>query len=123
MYKRQDKHLVLIDLSNKGLFGKKYARALDYAGIIANMNTMPQEKRPPADPSALRVGTPWITTRGMKEPEMKQIAKWMNEVMEVVKDWQEMDFEEFNTKVANNKDVKRIAKEVNTLCKKYPLEI
>lgn len=118
-----DKHLVLIDLTNKGVFGKKYARALDYAGIIANMNTMPQEKRPPADPSALRVGTPWITTRGMKEPEIKQIAKWMNEVMFVIKDWQDMDFAEFNTKVANHKDIQKIAKEVNTLCKKYPLDI
>ncbi|MCA9379727.1 serine hydroxymethyltransferase [Candidatus Dojkabacteria bacterium] len=118
-----DKHLVLIDLTNKGVFGKKYARALDYAGIIANMNTMPQEKRPPADPSALRVGTPWITTRGMKEPEIKQIAKWMNEVMFVIKDWQDMDFAEFNTKVAKHKDIQKIAKEVNTLCMKYPLDI
>jgi glycine hydroxymethyltransferase len=118
-----DKHLVLINLSNKGVFGKKYARALDYAGIIANMNTMPQEKRPPADPSALRVGTPWITTRGMKEPEMKQIAKWMYEVVETIKGWQNMDFAEFNTKVANHKEIQRIAKEVNSLCGKFPLDI
>ena len=118
-----DKHLVLIDLTNKRVFGKKYARALDYAGIIANMNTMPQETRPPADPSALRVGTPWLTTRGMKEKQMKMIAKWMNEVMEVIKNWQDMDFEEFNRKVANHKDIKRIAKEVGNLCKKFPLEI
>lgn len=118
-----DKHLVLINLTNKGVFGKKYARALDYAGIIANMNTMPRETRPPADPSALRVGTPWITTRGMKEKEMEQIATWMNQVMEVIKDWQGMDFEEFNKKVANNKAIQKIAKEVEKLCKQFQLEI
>lgn len=118
-----DKHLVLINLTNKGVFGKKYARALDYAGIIANMNTMPQETRPPADPSALRVGTPWITTRGMKEQEMKLIAGWMNQVMEVIKNWQGMDFEVFDKKVAKNKDLQQIAKEVEKLCKEFPLEI
>jgi len=62
-----DKHLILINLTNKPILGKKFARALDYAGIIANMNTMPQEKNSPANPSALRIGTPWVTTRGMKE--------------------------------------------------------
>ncbi len=118
-----DKHLVLINLTSKGVFGKKYARALDYAGIIANMNTMPRESRPPADPSALRVGTPWITTRGMKENEMKQIAKWMNQVMEVIKDWQDMDFEEFDKKVSRHPQILGIAKEVEKLCKEFPLEI
>lgn len=118
-----DKHLVLINLTNKGVFGKKFARALDYAGIIANMNTMPQETRPPADPSALRVGTPWITTRGMKESEMKKIANWMNSVMEIIRDWQEMEFGEFDEKVRNHKEVKAIAKEVEELCEKFPLEI
>lgn len=118
-----DKHLVLINLTNKGVFGKKYARALDYAGIIANMNTMPQETRPPADPSALRVGTPWVTTRGMKEKEMKQIAIWMNEVMEIIKDWQAMDFDKFNKKVKNNVRIQEIALEVKKICKKYPLDI
>lgn len=118
-----DKHLVLINLTNKGVFGKKYARALDYAGIIANMNTMPQETRPPADPSALRVGTPWITVRGMKETEMKQIASWMNQVMEVIEDWQGMDFEEFNRKISKHSQILKIEKEVEKLCEKFPLEI
>lgn len=118
-----DKHLVLIDLTNKGVFGKKYARALDHAGIIANMNTMPQEKRPPADPSALRVGTPWITTRGMKEKEMKIIASWMNDVMEIIKPWTDMEFESFEKKVKSNKQILGIAKDVRILCLKFPLEI
>lgn len=118
-----DKHLVLINLTNKGVFGKKYARALDYAGIIANMNTMPQEKRSPADPSALRVGTPWITTRGMKEKEMKQIAKWMNEVMEIISKWDEMDFEKFDKKASKDKSLAKIADAVRKLCGKFPLDI
>ncbi|HEQ65269.1 MAG TPA: serine hydroxymethyltransferase [bacterium] len=118
-----DKHLVLIDLTNKGVFGKKYARALDYAGIIANMNTMPGEKRSPADPSALRIGTPWITTRGMKDAEMRLIAKWMNEVMEIVKPWTELDFEEFEINVSKSDEIKRIAKEVEKLCDEFKLDI
>ncbi|MEI7579369.1 MAG: serine hydroxymethyltransferase [bacterium] len=118
-----DKHLILIDLSNKGVFGKKYARALDYAGIIANMNTMPQEKRPPADPSALRLGTPWITTRGMKVKEMKAIAVWMNAVMEIVKSKQDMDFAQFEIFISQNKKIKAIAQEVKKLCTKFPLDI
>jgi len=118
-----DKHLVLVNLTNKGVFGKKYARALDYAGIIANMNTMPKETRPPADPSALRIGTPWITTRGMGKEEMKQIALWMNQVMEIIKGSQDMDFEQFNKKIVGDKKILAIAEEVKNLCKKFPLEI
>ncbi|KXK25970.1 MAG: Serine hydroxymethyltransferase [candidate division WS6 bacterium OLB20] len=119
-----DKHLVLIDLTGKGVFGRKYARALDYAGIIANMNTMPQETRPPADPSALRVGTPWITTRGLKEEHMWQIADWMNRVMEQVAGYDsELEFEDFDKRAASDKELAGIADEVRSLCKKYPLEI
>ncbi len=118
-----DKHLILIDLTNKRIFGKKYARALDYAGIIANMNTMPQESRSPADPSALRVGTPWITTRGMQENEMASIAKWMNEVMEAIVGWKDMDFEEFDYKASRDITLKEIAKRVRALCLKFPLDI
>ncbi|MBI2989599.1 MAG: serine hydroxymethyltransferase [Candidatus Magasanikbacteria bacterium] len=118
-----DKHLVLINLTNKELFGKTYARALDHAGIITNMNTMPQEKRSPADPSALRIGTPWITTRGMKETEMKTIAAWMNTVMEICKPWKKLEFEPFEDKVRESGEIKNIADEVKTLCAKFPLDI
>lgn len=118
-----DKHLILIDLTNKPLFGKKFARALDHAGIIANYNTMPGEKRAPADPSALRMGTPWITTRGMKEEEMTMIASWMNEVMEHTKQWAELDFKQFEEKLLKSEKVKDIAKEVKALCEKFPLDI
>jgi len=118
-----DKHLVLIDLTNKGVFGKKYARALDYAGIIANMNTMPQEKRSPADPSALRIGTPWITTRGMKEGEMSQIASWMNDVMNICQEWKDEEFELFEQHVEQSDKITEIAKDVRKLCATFPLDI
>ncbi len=118
-----DKHLVLIDLTSKGLFGKKYARALDHAGIIANMNTMPQEKRSPADPSALRIGTPWITTRGMKETEMAKIANWMNQTMEEVQKWNDLEFDQFEEKVKQSQKIKGIAQEVKNLCLEFPLDI
>lgn len=118
-----DKHLVLINLTNKGIFGKSYARALDHAGIITNMNTMPQEQRSPADPSALRIGTPWITTRGMKEEEMKQIAAWMHEVMEEVRQWSDLDFEAFEEKVISSVKVACVSIAVRDLCAKFPLDI
>jgi glycine hydroxymethyltransferase len=116
-----DKHLILIDLTNKALLGRKFARALSHAGIIANFNTMPQETRTPADPSALRLGTPWITTRGMRKPEMKQIAAWMNEVMEIASPWKDLEFSQFEKQVQNSKNIRRIVKEVKSLCKKFPL--
>ncbi len=118
-----DKHMVLIDLTNKGVFGRKFARALDYAGIVANKNTMPGEKRSPADPSALRIGTPWITTRGMKEKEMQQIAVWMGQVMDLIKDWNELKFEEFDKECSGSETLAGIAKDVKALCGKFQLEI
>lgn len=118
-----DKHLILIDLTNKQIFGKKVARALDYAGIIANMNTMPGDIRPPSDPSALRIGTPWVTTRGMKESEMTKIAKWMNDVVEIIKPYNELDFIEFENKIIDNSEIRTIAREVRELCLKFPLDI
>ncbi len=118
-----DKHLLVVDLTSKGVFGKKFARALDYAGMITNMNTMPQESRPPADPSALRVGTPWITTRGMKESEMGQIAEWMNRVMDLIKPWGDLDFGVFEQNVKNSKEIAAIAAEVRGLCARFPLDV
>ncbi|MBT4805086.1 serine hydroxymethyltransferase [Candidatus Woesearchaeota archaeon] len=118
-----DKHLILIDLTNKPLLGKKFARALDYAGIIANMNTMPQEKQSPANPSALRLGTPWITTRGMKESEITLIAAWINQVMEICSQWNELEFADFENKVKSSPEIATIANQVQELCMNFPLEI
>jgi glycine hydroxymethyltransferase len=118
-----DKHLVLIDMTNKGIYGKKTARALDYAGIIVNMNTMPQEQRSPADPSAIRMGTPWITTRGMKQAEMKEIAAWINRTVEIAKSYTDLDFVEFEERIKGSRDIELIAQEVYELCSKFSLEV
>ena len=72
-----ENHLILIDLQNKGITGKEAEERLEKAGIIANRNTIPGDLRKPFDPSGIRLGTPAITTRGMKEREMKKIAEWI----------------------------------------------
>ena len=73
-----DNHLLLMDLTNKGVTGAQAEEALDKAGITVNKNMVPDDPRSPFDPSGIRLGTPAITTRGMKEAEMKQIAEWMD---------------------------------------------
>lgn len=81
-----DNHLLLIDLTNKNISGKRAARALDRAGLEANYNSVPFDPRKPFDPSGLRIGTPAITSRGMKEPEMKRIADWIDRAVRAADD-------------------------------------
>jgi glycine hydroxymethyltransferase len=76
-----DNHLILIDLTSKGIAGKPAAKALDRAGIETNYNTVPFDQRKPFDPSGLRIGTPAITTRGLREEHMTPIAAWMDEAI------------------------------------------
>jgi glycine hydroxymethyltransferase len=76
-----DNHLILIDLTNKKIIGKKAAQALDRTGIICNSNTVPFDPRKPFSPSGVRMGTPAVTSRGMTEAEMKQIGAWIDEVV------------------------------------------
>jgi glycine hydroxymethyltransferase len=76
-----DNHLILIDLSNKGVSGKIAAKALDKAGIELNYNSVPFDARKPFDPSGIRLGSPAITSRGMKEAEARQVAAWMDRVI------------------------------------------
>ena len=76
-----DTHLVLVDVTSKGTTGKLAEQSLDHAGITVNKNMIPYDQRKPMDPSGIRFGTPALTTRGMKEPEMKQIAKWIVEMI------------------------------------------
>jgi glycine hydroxymethyltransferase len=83
-----DNHLILIDLTNKGIFGKKAAQALDRAGIVTNYNTIPYDPRKPFSPSGIRIGTPSVTSRGMGEAEMRRIAAWMDEVIAAPQDEQ-----------------------------------
>jgi glycine hydroxymethyltransferase len=76
-----DNHLLLIDLTNKKLTGKEAEIALGKAGITVNKNTVPYDPRSPFDPSGIRMGTPALTTRGMKEAEMLQVASWIDEAV------------------------------------------
>jgi glycine hydroxymethyltransferase len=76
-----DNHLILVDLTNKNVAGKLAARALDKAGIELNYNSVPYDTRKPFDPSGIRLGSPSVSSRGMGEPEMKQIAAWIDRVV------------------------------------------
>ncbi len=76
-----DNHLLLIDLTKKDISGKEAEDALGRAGITVNKNTVPYDPRPPFDPSGIRLGTPALTTRGMKEAEMEQIAQWIDDAI------------------------------------------
>ncbi len=99
-----DNHLMLIDLSKKGLTGKEVEHNLDEIGITANKNTIPNDPQSPFVTSGLRVGAPAVTTRGFKEDDMREVAQIINMVI--------CDFE-------GNKE--EAAKRVDALCKKYPL--
>ncbi|HEV8061067.1 MAG TPA: serine hydroxymethyltransferase, partial [Gemmataceae bacterium] len=100
-----DNHLLLVDVASKGLSGKIAEVALDAAGITVNKNMIPFDPRPPLDPSGIRVGTPALTTRGMREPEMRTIAGWIGDVLAKPED-------------ANLQ--KRIRAQVGELCTHYP---
>lgn len=79
-----DNHLILVDLTRKGLSGKPAATALDQAGIVTNANAIPFDPRKPLDPSGIRIGTPAVTTRGMGPHEMREIGRWMDEALDAV---------------------------------------
>ena len=99
-----DNHLMLLDLRSKEITGKELEHRLDEVRITANKNTIPNDPQSPFITSGLRIGTPAVTTRGFKEPEMKLIAGWISDIIN--------DFD-------GNKD--RVLGEVQTLCEKFPL--
>jgi len=101
-----DNHLLLIDLTNKGIIGAEAEDALGKAGITVNKNTVPFDPRPPFSPSGIRLGTPALTTRGMKEPEMEQVANWIDTAIN-----------------AHGEDVKleKIHAEIKEFAKAFPL--
>jgi glycine hydroxymethyltransferase len=102
-----DNHLLLVDLTSKGIGGKPAAKALDRAGIELNFNTVPFDPRRPFDPSGIRLGTPAITTRGLTEQHMPQLAAWMDEAI---------------TAAAKDDDgpLERIAAEIRDLLTAFP---
>ena len=81
-----DNHMILIDVTPRGINGKPAARALNLAGVECNYNTIPFDPRKPMDPSGLRLGTPAVTTRGMKEHDMLAIAAWIDRVLDAPDD-------------------------------------
>ena len=101
-----DTHLMLVDVFSKGINGKQAEEALDKAGITVNKNTIPFDQNPPLTPSGIRIGTPALTTRGMKEAEMEAIGGWITEVLDRVDD---------------ENVQKRVKKDVEKLCEKFPL--
>ena len=81
-----DNHMLLVDVASRGLTGKLAEEALDAAGITINKNKIPFDTRPPLDPSGIRVGSPALTTRGMREPAMRTVAGWMADVLAAADD-------------------------------------
>lgn len=100
-----DNHLILVDVTPRGTTGKPFAVALDRAGLVCNSNTIPFDPRSPMDPSGIRLGTPGVTSRGMKEPEMRRIADWIAFVAEHLTDEAALD---------------RVAAEVKAFCRDFP---
>ena len=100
-----DNHLLLIDLSNKGVPGKVAAKALDRAGIVVNYNSVPFDTRPPLDPSGIRLGTPAITSRGMGQHEMLMLAGLIERVLAAPHD---------------DPALERVAREVDEITRGFP---
>lgn len=98
-----DNHLILVDLRNKNIGGKDAQILLEKAGIVLNKNTVPYDPNPPFNPSGIRLGTPALTTRGMKEKEMEKIAFWINEV------------------ISDPKSVLKTKREIKKFCQKFPI--
>lgn len=100
-----DNHLILIDLTDKGVGGKPAAKALDRAGIELNYNTVPFDPRKPFDPSGIRLGTPAVTSRGMREAQMELIAGWVDRIVSSPDDEQL---------------AAEVAEEIRELCRDFP---
>jgi glycine hydroxymethyltransferase len=100
-----DNHLMLVDVWSKGVSGKTAEHALDQAGITVNKNMIPYDTRQPMDPSGIRIGTPALTSRGMKEPEMRTIGRWIAQVL---------------AKPDEAATAGRVRGEVRSLCEQFP---
>jgi glycine hydroxymethyltransferase len=101
-----DTHVMLVDVFSKGMLGSEAEKALGEAGITVNKNAIPFDVNPPLRPSGIRIGTPALTTRGMKEEEMRQVGRWIAEAL---------------LQRANAAVLERVRKEVLELCEVFPL--
>ena len=126
-----DTHVMVIDLRKQNILGNTAAEALEEAGIVLNRNKVPFDPNPPFYPSGIRMGTPGLTSRGMKEKEMKQIAMWVDETLiGLIESKKKLGLKiEDEKKRVNRQNIvqmtkvlKRINSEVKKLCKKYPVK-
>jgi glycine hydroxymethyltransferase len=101
-----DNHIVLMDLTSKGMAAKPLAQAMEQAGIVCNVNTVPFDQRKPFDPSGIRIGTAAVSTRGMGVDEMKTLAGWIAKIAEDVDD---------------SEAIAQVAAEVKEVCAQYPV--
>lgn len=124
-----DNHLVLVDLQKQQISGKIAAEALEIAGVVLNCNLVPYDPMPPLYTSGIRMGTPAITTRGMKEQEMVQIADWISQVIDEVKGYtlptdkeqRKELLKKFRIEIAKNQKLLSIQEAVKKLCNQFPL--
>ncbi len=124
-----DNHLLLIDLRNKKVNGAVAAYALEKAGIVLNKNGVPFDTNPPFYPSGIRLGTPAITTRGMREGDMKKVAEWIDltitavgeAVIPKIQTDRNPFMKEMKKKINANSEIKKIEKEVKSFASKFPL--
>lgn len=122
-------HLILVDLRPNDLSGNVLAEALEVAGIITNRNSVPNDPMPPFYPSGVRMGTPAITTRGMKEDQMDKVGEWIIKVFNYIKPYKLPTKPEarstflkgFRQKIEKDKFLLSVASEVRDFCKKYPV--
>lgn len=125
-----DSHLIVIDLRPQQVIGNIVAEALEVANIVANYNTVPHDQNPPMYPSGVRLGTPIVTTRNMKEKEMRKIGSWIVEVIGEVDHYRLPEAKEERSKFVKrvkaelwkNEKLLAIGKEVKSLCKKFPVQ-
>jgi glycine hydroxymethyltransferase len=101
-----DNHLILVDLTNKKIIGADAESALSKAGITVNKNTVPFDPRPPFSPSGIRLGTPALTSRGLKEKEMEQVAEWIDRAI---------------THSSDDKTLNKLSEGIKEFASKYPL--
>jgi glycine hydroxymethyltransferase len=101
-----DTHLMLVNLTATGLTGKEAEAALDAAGITVNKNAVPYDEKPPAVASGIRLGTPIVSTRGMREPEMAEIVSLMDQVLRHPRE---------------TRTLRTVRKQAKALCQRFPI--
>jgi glycine hydroxymethyltransferase len=124
-----DNHLMVLDLSREGHLGSQLEYAMDIAHMTANKNTIPSEPASPYYPSGLRLGTPALTTRGLKETDMRQIARWIIEIIDYIKPYKLPEEKEkrgdfikgFKQKMKDDVFLKQMSKKVRKLAMTFPV--